>query len=113
MNIQIFGTNKCFDTKKATRYFKERGIRYQFIDMKEKGMSKGEYLSVKQAVGGIENLLDRNSRDKDTLALIEYISDEDKDEKILENQKIIKTPIVRNGKQATAGYQPETWKRWL
>lgn len=112
MNIQIFGTNKCFDTKKAMRYFKERGIRYQFIDMKEKGMSKGEYVSVKQAVGGIENLLDKNSRDKDTLALIEYISDENKDEKILENQKIIKTPVVRNGKLATVGYQPETWKKW-
>lgn len=112
MNIQIFGTNKCFDTKKAMRYFKERGIRYQFIDMKEKGMSKGEYVSVKQAVGGIENLLDRNSRDKDTLALIEYISDENKDEKILENQKVIKTPVVRNGKLATVGYQPETWKKW-
>ena len=112
MNIQIFGTNKCFDTKKAMRYFKERGIRYQFIDMKEKGMSKGEYISVKQAVGGIENLLDEDSRDKDTLALIEYISDEDKDEKILENQKIIKTPVVRNGRQATVGYQPETWKKW-
>ena len=112
MNIQIFGTNKCFDTKKAMRYFKERGIKYQFIDMKEKGMSKGEYASVKQAVGGIENLLDETCKDKDTLALIKYISDEDKDEKILENQKVLKTPIVRNGKQATVGYQPETWKRW-
>lgn len=112
MNIQIFGTNKCFDTKKAMRYFKERGIKYQFIDMKEKGMSKGEYTSVKQAVGGIENLLDENCKDKDTLALIKYISDEDKDEKILENQKILKTPIVRNGKQATVGYRPEIWKEW-
>ena len=112
MNIQIFGTNKCFDTKKAMRYFKERGIKYQFIDMKEKGMSKGEYASVKQAVGGIENLLDENCKDKDALALIKYISDEDKDEKILENQKVLKTPIVRNGKQATVGYQPETWKGW-
>lgn len=112
MNIQIFGTNKCFDTKKAMRYFKERGIRYQFIDMKEKGMSKGEYLSVKQAVGGIESLLDRNSRDRDTLALIEHISEEDKDVKILENQKVIKTPVVRNGKLATVGYQPENWKKW-
>lgn len=112
MNIQIFGTNKCFDKKKAMRYFKERGIRYQFIDMKEKGMSRGEYVSVKQAVGGIENLLDKDSRDKDTLALIEYISDEDKDEKILANQKIIKTPVVRNGKQATVGYHPEIWKEW-
>ena len=112
MNIQIFGTNKCFDTKKAMRYFKERGIKYQFIDMKEKGMSKGEYASVKQAVGGIENLLDENCKDKDALALIKYISDEDKDEKIFENQKVLKTPIVRNGKQATVGYQPETWKGW-
>ena len=112
MNIQIFGTNKCFDTKKAMRYFKERGIKYQFIDMKEKGMSKGEYESIKQAVGGIENLLDENCKDKDTLALIRYISDEDKDEKILENQKVLKTPVVRNGKQATVGYQPEIWKEW-
>ena len=112
MNIQIFGTNKCFDTKKAMRYFKERGLKYQFIYMKEKGMSKGEYVSVKQAVGGIENLLDENCKDKDALALIKYISDEDKDEKILENQKVLKTPIVRNGRQATVGYQPETWKGW-
>lgn len=94
------------------RYFKERGIKYQFIDMKEKGMSKGEYTNVKQAVGGIENLLDESCKDKDTLALIKYISDEDKDEKILENQRVIKTPVVRNGRLATVGYQPEVWKEW-
>lgn len=112
MNIQIFGTNKCFDTKKAMRYFKERNIKYQFIDMKEKGMSKGEYTSVKQAVGGVEKMLDENCKDKNTLALIKYIADEDKDEKILENQKVLKTPIVRNGKQATVGFMPEVWKDW-
>jgi arsenate reductase-like glutaredoxin family protein len=112
MNIQIFGTNKCFDTKKAMRYFKERNIKYQFIDMKEKGMSKGEYNSVKQAVGGLDKMLDVNSKDKDALALIKYIADEDKDEKLLENQKLLKIPIVRNGKQATVGYQPELWKEW-
>lgn len=112
MNVQIFGTNKCFDTKKAMRYFKERNIKYQFIDMKEKGMSKGEYTSVKQALGGIEKMLDENCKDKDTLALIQYIADEDKDEKILENQKVLKTPIVRNGKQATVGFVPEVWKDW-
>lgn len=77
MNIQIFGTNKCFDTKKAMRYFKERNIKYQFIDMKEKGLSKGEYNSVKQAVGGLD--LNPNCKDKDVLALIKYISDDDKD----------------------------------
>lgn len=112
MNIQIFGTKKCFDTKKAERYFKERNVKYQFIDMKEKGMSKGEYNSVKQAVGGLEVMLDEKCRDKDLLALIKYISDEDKDEKVLENQKVLKTPIVRNGKQATVGYKPDVWKEW-
>lgn len=112
MNIQIFGTNKCFDTKKAMRYFKERNIKYQFIDMKEKGLSKGEYNAVKQAVGGLKAMLDANCKDKDTLALIRYIAEEDRDEKVLENQKVLKTPIVRNGKQATIGYCPETWKEW-
>ena len=112
MNIQIFGTRKSFDTKKAERYFKERSIKYQFIDMKEKGMSKGELNSVCQAVGGFETLIDESYKDKDLLALIKYISAEDKAEKILENQKIIKVPIVRNGKQATVGYQPDVWKNW-
>ena len=70
MNIQIFGTKKCFDTKKADRYFKERGIKAQFIDLKEKEMSKGEFTSVKQAVGGLDAMLDENCKDKNTLALI-------------------------------------------
>lgn len=112
MNIQIFGSKKDFDTKKAERYFKERGIRAQFIDMKEKGMSKGEFNSVCQAVGGYRKLIDQNCKDKDLLALITYIAEEDKVEKILENQKIIKIPVVRNGKQATIGYQPDIWKGW-
>ena len=112
MNIQIFGTKKCNDTKKAERFFKERGIKYQFVDMKEKGLSKGEFTSVAQANGGIENLLDPNCKDKDTLALIRYIAEEDKVEKILENQQVIKTPVVRNGRQSTIGYQPDVWKKW-
>lgn len=112
MNIQIFGTKKCNDTKKAERFFKERGIKYQFIDMKEKGMSKGEFNSVCQAVGGLDKLIDQDCKDKDLLALIKYISEEDKAEKVLENQKVIKTPVVRNGKKATVGYQPEIWKDW-
>ncbi len=112
MNIQIFGTKKCNDTKKAERFFKERGIKYQFVDMKEKGMSKGEFTSVAQANGGLENMIDWNGKDKDTLALIRYISEEDKLGKVLENQKVIKTPVVRNGKKSTVGYQPEVWKTW-
>ncbi len=112
MNIQIFGTKKCNDTKKAERFFKERGIKYQFIDMKEKGMSKGEFTSVAQVNGGIDNMIDQGCKDIDTLALIKYIAEEDKIEKILENPQIIKTPVVRNGKQSTLGYQPDVWKKW-
>ncbi|SES88430.1 Arsenate reductase, glutaredoxin family [[Clostridium] aminophilum] len=112
MNIQIFGTKKCNDTKKAERFFKERGIKYQFIDMKEKGMSKGEFTSVAQVNGGVENMINPDARDKDTLMLIKYTADEDRLEKILENQQVIKTPVVRNGKQSTLGYQPDVWKKW-
>lgn len=112
MNIQIFGTKKCFDTKKAERYFKERGVKYQFIDMKEKGMSRGELNSVKQAVGGLDALIDDKCKDKDLLALLKYLSDEDREEKVLENPKVIKTPVVRNGKKATLGYCPDVWKKW-
>ncbi len=112
MNIQIFGTMKCNDTKKAERFFKERGIKIQFVDMKEKGISKGEFNSVAQANGGADNLINTDSKDKDTLALIKYIAEEDKIDKILENQQIIKTPIVRNGKKSTVGYQPDIWKTW-
>ena len=112
MNIQIFGTKKCNDTKKAERYFKERRIKYQFIDMKEKGMSKGEFNSVAAANGGLENMINWEGRDKDTLALIKYITDEEKLEKVLDNPQVIKTPVVRNGKQSTLGYRPEIWKGW-
>lgn len=112
MNIQIFGSNKCFDTKKAMRYFLERGIKYQFIDMKQKGMSKGEFYSVMQTVGSLDVMLDEKAKDKSTLALIKYLSDEDKVEKVLENQNLLKTPIVRNGKKATVGYCPDVWKNW-
>lgn len=112
MNIQIFGTKKCFDTKKAERYFKERKIKYQLIDMKEKGMSRGEFNAVLKAVGGLENLLDEKCRDKDLYALVQYLSEDDKLEKVFENQQIIKTPVVRNGKSVTVGFQPDVWKEW-
>lgn len=112
MNIQIFGTKKCFDTKKAQRYFKERGVKFQFIDLNEKGLSKGEFNSVKQAVGGLEKMLDEKCKDQDTLALIKYLAEEDKADKVLENQQVLKTPIVRNGKLATVGDCPDVWKTW-
>ena len=112
MNIQIFGTKKCSDTRKAERFFKERGIKYQYVDMSEKGMSKGELTAVAQANGGIEALINSDAKDKDTVMLLKYIAEEDKLGKLLENQQVIKTPIVRNGKLSTIGYQPDIWKKW-
>lgn len=109
MNIQIFGKSKCFDTKKAERYFKERRVKFQAIDLVKYGISKGELQSVKNAVG-LENLVDWDHPDATLLKYLAY--DDDKFEKLLENPKLIKTPLVRNGKQATVGYQPEVWKDW-
>ncbi len=112
MNIQIFGTKKSFDTKKAQRWFKERRIRFQFIDLKEKGMSKGELQSVMRAVGGIDALVDPDAKDQDAVALITHLTESQRFDKLLENQQVLREPIVRNGKQATAGYAPDVWKGW-
>ena len=110
MNVQIFGKSKCFDTKKAERYFKERGIKFQSIDLPKYGMSKGEFEAVKKAVGSIEALLDEKAADA---ALVKYLAyEQDKQDKMLGNPKLIKTPVVRNGKKATVGYCPEVWKEW-
>ncbi len=88
MNIQIFGTGKCFNTKKAERYFKERGVKFQLIDLAKFGMSKGELNSIKLAVGGLEPLIDPNTRDKNLYALLHYLSPEDREAKLLENPKL-------------------------
>ena len=112
MNIQIFGTKKSSDTRKAERFFKERGIRFQSVDLKEKGLSKGEFQAVMKAVGGIDAMIDQDARDKDLLALINHISADDKADKVFENQTVLKMPIVRNGRAATVGYEPDIWKTW-
>ena len=109
MNIQIFGKAKCFDTKKAERWFKERRIKYQFVDILRFGMSRGELNSVKNAVG-LEALFDEKDQD---YPLLQYLaSNEAKLDKLYEDPYLIKTPVVRNGKQATVGYCPEIWKTW-
>ena len=113
MNIQIYGTSKCFDTKKAQRYFKERGIKFQFVDLAKFGMSKGEYNSIKSALKmKLDDLVNEKSKKYES-SFIKYLaSEEAKEEKLLENQELFKTPIVRNGKKATLGYCPEKWKKW-
>ncbi len=110
MNIQIYGKSKCFDTKKAQRWFQERRIRFQSIDLPRYGMSAGELQSVKRAVGGLEALIDEKHRDAATLRYLAY--DADREARLLEDPSLLKTPIVRNGKQATVGYCPEVWETW-
>ena len=112
MNIQIFGKAKCFDTKKAERYFKERRIKYQFVDIMRYGLSKGEYNSVKTAVGGMSALIDEKSKEYEKQFIKYLASQEDKEERLLANPGMFKTPIVRNGKKATVGYRPEVWEGW-
>lgn len=112
MNIQIFGTKKCFDTKKAQRYFKERNIKFQFIDLSQKSVSRGELNSIIANAGSLENVINEKSKYYES-SFIKYVAgDEAKIEKILENGELLKTPIVRNGKQSTIGYCPEIWKTW-
>ena len=109
MNIQIFGKSKCFDTKKAERYYKERKIKYQLIDLPRYGMSRREFESVKSVVG-LDAMIDEKSKDYDLLKYLAY--DSDRVEKLMEDPSLIKTPIVRNGKKATVGYCPDVWKLW-
>lgn len=112
MNIQIFGKSKCFDTKKAERYFKERKIKFQLIEVAKYGMSKGEYRNVRSAVRDIYALIDEKSKEYEE-QYIKHIADEyDIEERLLANPAMFKTPIVRNGKKSTIGYQPDVWKSW-
>ena len=112
MNIQIFGRNKCFDTKKAERYFKERRIKYQYIDLLRYGMSGKEFDSVLRAIGGIDELISWDSK-SDEIALLRYMDDKvAKEDKVFDDPSLMRTPIVRNGKMASVGYCPEIWAKW-
>jgi len=112
MNIQIFGKAKCFNTKKAERYFKERRVKFQSIDLLRYGMSGGEFDSVLHAVGGIDALIDWDAKSPD-IDLLRVLADErQKEDRVYENPKLMKTPVVRNGKKATAGYCPDVWASW-
>lgn len=110
MNIQVFGTKKCQDTRKTERYFKERGISYHFVDLNIRGLSKGELDKVKAAVGGYNNLIDTAGKEYQKRNL-KYII-HDVAEELVAHPALLKTPIVRNGAHATVGYRPEVWQEW-
>ena len=111
MNIQIYGVKKCFDTKKAERYFKERKIKYQFIDLNIVGLGKRELESVRNSVG-LNNLINKDSKEYEKSNLQHIINNSVKEEILLKNPNLYKTPIVRNGKLATVGYEPKVWDTW-
>ena len=112
MNIQIFGKSKCFDTKKAERYFKERRIKVQNIDLLRYGMSGGEFDSVLRAVGGVDKLIDWELKSPE-IDLLRYTGDRTaKEDKLFDHPELMKTPVVRCGKKATVGYCPDVWKEW-
>ena len=117
--VQIFGTLKNFDVKTAKRWFAERRIPVQFVDLKEKEMSRGEFDSVVDAIArdlgdrsaAIEEMTDKKAKD---YASIAYLDDSEKADKLFENQlKLLKQPICRNGKTAaTVGLAQKTWEGW-
>jgi len=110
MNIQIFGTKKCQDTRKAERYFKERKINYQFIDLTVKGLSKGELHSVERFIN-LKSLIDTQCKEYQKRNM-QYIV-HNTENMLLQYPALFKTPIVRNGTvAATVGYCPDLWKEW-
>ncbi len=111
MNVQIYFGRKNFDTQKAERYFKERKIKIQKIDLLKVGMSKGEFWKIKQAVG-LESLIDQDSKAYSQYNMAYFGLSPNTEETLLEHPEIFKTPIVRNGKHATVGYTPEIWASW-
>ncbi len=110
MNIQIFGTKKCQDTRKTERYFKERKIPFQFVDLTVRGLSKGELDKVRAAVGGLENMIDKTGKEYEKRNLKYLVHNVE--EMLLNHPLLLKTPVVRNGAKATVGYCPEVWGSW-
>ncbi len=110
MNIQIFGTNKSQDTKKAERFFKERRIQFHFRDLNIKGISKGELENIKR-VFDVDELIDKDGKQykKRNLEFILH----NVEEELLEDPLLFKTPIVRNGSKVTVGYEPDIWQEWI
>ena len=109
MNIQIFGTKKCNNTKKAERFFKERGVKIHFRDLTEKGLAAGELQNICRAID-LDDLIDTQSKQYKKRGMQYMVFD--LEEELLADPLLLKTPIVRNGKEATLGYEPEVWKKW-
>ncbi|NLJ16118.1 MAG: ArsC family transcriptional regulator [Clostridiales bacterium] len=113
MNIQIFGKSKCFDTKKAERWFKERRIKFQLIDIAKFGMSNKEFDSIMRNVNSLDDIIDKKSKLYEKLFIKHLASESAVIDSLFDNPALFKTPIVRNKQKATIGYKPEVWEKWL
>lgn len=111
MNIQIYGMKKCFDSQKTERYFKERKIKYQYIDLDKYGLSKREFESVRASVQ-LEDLINKKAKEYKTLNMQYLGVGTVAEETLFKNPSLYNAPIVRNGKYATVGFKPEIWKDW-
>jgi arsenate reductase (glutaredoxin) len=113
-SVQIFGTRKCADSRKAERFFKERGVRFQAVDLEQKGMSIGELRAVAARVGGMESLIDRAGKRYVDKGLKYAAPTGPRIEKLLaDDSLLLRTPIVRSSLGATIGFDPVTWEAWL
>ena len=112
--VQVFGTKKCAETRKAERFFKERGVPIHAVDLAQKGMSAGELRNVAARVGGVEALIDREGARYVAKGLKYAAPTGPRIEQILvDDPLLLRTPIVRAGGRATVGFAPEVWTSWL
>jgi arsenate reductase (glutaredoxin) len=114
LNVQVWGQPKCQETRKTERFFKERGVKFQPIDLTRKGPSPGELQSIASRVGGFSALVDKGGARYVAKGLKYAEPTGDRLEKLLlEDPLLLRTPVVRNGKEATVGYCPEVWAAWI
>jgi arsenate reductase len=114
MNLQLFGTKKCPETRKAERFFRERGVKVHVVDLAQKGMSAGELRNVAARVGGIEKLIDRDGKRYLEKGLKYAAPTGPRIEAMLvADPLLLRTPIVREGSRATVGYAPDAWQQWI
>ena len=113
VEVQIFGTQKSADTRKAQRFFKERRVKVHFVDLKIRAASRGELTRFAQKFGA-EALLDRESRRFQSLGLsTAYYSDKKWLEILEDEPMILVQPLVRWKKGLTVGLAEEKWREWM
>jgi arsenate reductase len=114
MNVQLYGTKRCPESRKAERFFKERGVKLHVLDLAQKGMSAGELRNVAARVGGMEALIDREGKRYLERGLKYAAPTGPRIEQLLaDDPLLLRTPIVRSEGRATVGYEPEVWQRWI